>query len=89
MVSPLSWSPPPIDTFKANLDAICYNKESRGAFAALARNSDNQPLGWFIRRLPSISNPLVAEAWACREAILLAKYKGFVRVIIEGDALSG
>lgn len=77
----------PVDTFKVNFDAVCCNKESTGASAALARNLDNQLLGQFIKRLPSISNPLFAKAWAYREAVLLNKYKGFDRVIIEGDAL--
>lgn len=54
----------------------------------MARDHYGRTICWSIKVLPSISDPLVPEAWACREVVLLVKDRGFNRVWVEGNSIS-
>ncbi|XP_021685717.2 uncharacterized protein LOC110668706 [Hevea brasiliensis] len=77
--------PLPSEYIKINFDAAVNGQGNYGAVAALARDHRNQPCRWVCRRYLAITDPLTLESLAFREALLLAKAKGFEKVIIEGD----
>ncbi|KAJ9132832.1 hypothetical protein P3X46_033661 [Hevea brasiliensis] len=81
------WQPGPPDFVKFNFDASVDRSKSKGASAVIGRNSIGLPLVWRCKKFRHIVEPLVIEALACGEALLLAIDKGFQSVIIEGDCL--
>ncbi|XP_021653922.2 uncharacterized protein LOC110645176 [Hevea brasiliensis] len=74
------------DFVSANEDSI--RSKSKGASAVIGRNNSiGLSLVWRCKEFRHIAKPLVLEALACKEALLLAVDKGFQSVIIEGDCL--
>ncbi|KAJ9186909.1 hypothetical protein P3X46_002427 [Hevea brasiliensis] len=71
---------------KINFDAATNKHQQYGSIAAFARDHHSLLCGWLCRRIVGISDPLVLESLAYREALLLAKAKGFSNVVIEGDS---
>ncbi|KAL5558319.1 hypothetical protein UlMin_034530 [Ulmus minor] len=77
-----SWSPPPSDWVKINLDAAIAG--SRGSIACVARGTDSSILDCCVKEIPAL-DPLVAECFALELAIDLACSCGWSAVIFEGD----
>ncbi|KAJ9180336.1 hypothetical protein P3X46_008594 [Hevea brasiliensis] len=78
--------PPPMGVIKINFSAATNKHQQYGSIATFASDHHSLPCGWACRRIVGISNPLILESLACREALILAKAKGFSNVIIEGDS---
>ncbi|KAL5553244.1 hypothetical protein UlMin_040645 [Ulmus minor] len=77
-----SWSPPPPDWIKVNLDVALVG--SRGSIACVARGPDGSVLDWCVKII-AVMDLLVAECLALELAIDLASSHGWTAVIFEGD----
>ncbi|KAL4341176.1 hypothetical protein GQ457_08G012070 [Hibiscus cannabinus] len=85
--SRMHWIPPLGDTIKVNFDA-CFSTRYRTSFSrVVARNNGGYMAAGTIPHL-FVPSPEVAEAYACIDALMLARDVGFNSVIIEGDALT-
>ncbi|KAJ9180521.1 hypothetical protein P3X46_008752 [Hevea brasiliensis] len=82
----IAWAVPPIRRVKLNFDVATNPSQGSGAVATLARDHLGRHLGWFCKQFSCISNPLILEALACREACVIAKSKGLSDIIIEGNS---
>ncbi|KAL0427994.1 UNVERIFIED_CONTAM: hypothetical protein Slati_2974200 [Sesamum latifolium] len=73
----------PLDVIKLNFDGatIAHGNE----FVVIARDNTGHCVAWLSRRIPKSVDGELDEAWAAREAVLLAIRKGWSSVIIEGD----
>ncbi|XP_057984511.1 uncharacterized protein LOC131169318 [Hevea brasiliensis] len=80
------WSPPPIGMIKLNFNAAVQNPSKTCTTSVIARDHLGNLKGWHNTSFPGISNPLVAESLACRNAIQLSASYDFRKVIIEGDS---
>ncbi|KAJ9177319.1 hypothetical protein P3X46_012553 [Hevea brasiliensis] len=78
--------PPPPQWIKINFDGGTSKQQNLGSVVVIARDSSGNPCGWSCKRLLAMTDPLIVEVVACREAILLARAKDFDQIIIEGDA---
>lgn len=54
----------------------------------MVRNPSGQPVGWICKRFLGITNPLILEALAHREASIRPSTKGSQQIFIEGDSLA-
>ncbi|KAJ9152904.1 hypothetical protein P3X46_026412 [Hevea brasiliensis] len=70
---------------KLNFDAAVDSRRHKGAVVVIARDHLGKPCGWACKVIPAMSNALTLESLACREAILLARARGWDHIIIEGD----
>ncbi|KAK9028151.1 hypothetical protein V6N11_067963 [Hibiscus sabdariffa] len=86
--SRLHWLPPRDDAIKVNFDACFSSRYRTSFFGVVARNyrGSIMAIGTIPHRF--VPSPEMAEAYACIDAILLARDAGFRSVIIEGDALT-
>lgn len=64
-----------------------WMRTHRDSIAAIARDSDDKPIGWLCKRCASIEDPPVLKALACRD-VVPAKERGFSKIILEGNSLS-
>ena len=71
---------------KINTDAGVAMREHRGGIGGVARSSSGFIAAW-CKPCPGITDPLVAEATAVREGVIVATLRGFARVEIETDSL--
>ncbi|KAK8525899.1 hypothetical protein V6N12_020386 [Hibiscus sabdariffa] len=84
----MHWIPPLSDAIKVNFDA-CFSSRYRTSFSGVvARNNGGYIMA--VGTIPHhfVPSPEVAEAYACIDALMLARDAGFNSVIIEGDALT-
>lgn len=80
------WRPPEGELIKINTDAGISMQEHRGGVGGVARSSSVFLAAW-CKPCPGITDPLVAEATAVREGVIVATLRGFARVEIETDSL--
>jgi hypothetical protein len=66
------WIPPPKDIVKFNVDASVSKTEARGVAAAFCRDVHGNYLGASAVVFRGITDPVILEALACREAQALA-----------------
>ncbi|KAK9010639.1 hypothetical protein V6N11_043517 [Hibiscus sabdariffa] len=86
--SRMHWIPPLGDTIKVNFDA-CFSSRYRTSFSGVvARNNGGYIMAAGTIPHLFVPSPEVAEAYACIDALMLARDAGFNSVIIEGDALT-
>ena len=81
--SPTSWSPPPADTIKLNVDATVGSTST--ALTVLARDHTEIPIKLWVKKHISCL-PIQAEVTSVFWAINLASTEGWTRIIIEGDS---
>ncbi|XP_038998876.1 uncharacterized protein LOC120124241 [Hibiscus syriacus] len=83
------WFPPPMDVMEVNFDAVFDKNNFMSATGIVIRNHKGILIaaGSYLNLL-KISDPCVAEATACEQAIKLARELNFRKVIIEGDSLT-
>ncbi|KAA3463976.1 reverse transcriptase [Gossypium australe] len=82
------WKPPANDIIKINFDAS-FNRLTRCSNSGIiARNKEGLTMAACTFPWENIPNPVMAEARACLQAIIMAEEMGFQDVCIEGDALS-
>lgn len=80
------WRPPVRGGLKINCDAS-FNRQRKSGFAGIIIRSE---IGEFITGLTKqfyANSPLVAEALALQEAVVLAANLGLMEVVFEGDNL--
>ncbi|PNT68773.1 uncharacterized protein LOC112271862 [Brachypodium distachyon] len=79
-----TWHGPPAGVVKINSDGAIVEEEARAASGLVARNEGGVMVAR-SRVYQGISDPLIVEALALRDACCLAKEKAFQRVILETD----
>ncbi|RYR23091.1 hypothetical protein Ahy_B03g068364 [Arachis hypogaea] len=82
----VTWRPPPPGWIKCNVDAAFREVYSAGATAAVFRDHAGSLLTASNHRIAA-SSPLAAEAFAVREALIMAKNFQLDRIIFESDSL--
>ncbi|KAJ1392784.1 Ribonuclease H-like superfamily [Sesbania bispinosa] len=80
-----SWRPPQADAIKINCDAAFKAQSQLAAIAAIVRDSSGVILSLSSKIVPT-SSPLLAEALAVREAVLLASGTFWPRILVESDS---
>ena len=83
----VGWEKPPRGWVKLNTDGSAMKNPDRAGGGGLFRDHDGVWLKGFARGL-GFTNSILAELWAPRDGLLLAKELGFQQLIIELDALS-
>ena len=81
------WEKPPMGWAKLNTDGSAIRSTGRAGGGGVIRDHEGQWLKGFARPLGG-SNSCMAELWALRDGLLLAKEMGLSNLIIEMDALS-
>ncbi|KAL0373090.1 UNVERIFIED_CONTAM: hypothetical protein Scaly_0990600 [Sesamum calycinum] len=83
--SPSRWSPPERSVVKLNFDGATFASSSEFGLGVIARNSFGECIGWKAVRKQGLHKPEMVEAFAAREAILLACRFGWKEIFLEGD----
>ncbi|KAL0315338.1 UNVERIFIED_CONTAM: hypothetical protein Sradi_5412000 [Sesamum radiatum] len=83
---PASWSPPKLGEVKLNFDGALFASSSEVGLGVIARDSAGACIWWKSVCKQGMYEPEMVEAFAAREAILLALRFGWRRIIIEGDS---
>ncbi|KAL4278344.1 hypothetical protein GQ457_03G025260 [Hibiscus cannabinus] len=82
------WQPPPVGSVKTNFD-VGFNSSNKSSVSGIIiRDSEGLVLASSTYPNNFISDPAVAEARACEQAVALTTKLGFRRAIVEGDAIS-
>lgn len=81
-----AWRQPRAPIMKINFDAVVFED---GVFqlGCVARDHTGVCRRWTVRRARGLVSPEVAEAYAAREAMVMAKDMGWTKVHFEGDCL--
>ncbi|KAL4384342.1 hypothetical protein GQ457_15G004620 [Hibiscus cannabinus] len=82
------WQPPPVGSVKTNFDAGFNTSNKSSVSGIIIRDSEELVLASSTFPNNFISDPAVAEARACEQAVALTAELGFRRAIVEGDASS-
>ena len=80
------WSPPPLDWYKANFDAISFQDVGRAGLGVIIRDSQGLAMASSTQNVQLASFMVEMEALAATRAIELAAELGFDRIIFEGDS---
>ena len=87
IVIEVGWEKPPMGWAKLNTDGSAIGSTGRAGGGGVIRDHNGQWLKGFARPIGD-SNSCMAELWALRDGLLLAKEMGLSNLIIELDALS-
>ncbi|MBA0633651.1 hypothetical protein Godav_024566 [Gossypium davidsonii] len=82
------WRPPGYGFIKINFDASYIPGNSFATIAILARNHRGEVIEAVTYLVEGVDDAFVAEARAYERVLILAKLKGFRRLIVEGDSLT-
>ena len=85
MLPGFGWRPPEHDWVKINTDASVSLTKNKSGVGGLAR-TPSFITAW-SKPCPDVTDPLIAEAFALRHRVILAKLQGFLRVLVEIDCL--
>ncbi|KAF5480830.1 hypothetical protein F2P56_001543 [Juglans regia] len=83
-----SWSPPPLNVYKANWDASVDRVHSRMGVGVVIRNWEGRVTATLRSSRSIFPDAKLAKAMAALRAVLLCKQLGISRVLLEGDALN-
>ncbi|XP_018813588.2 uncharacterized protein LOC108985665 [Juglans regia] len=83
-----TWSPPPLNVYKANWDASVDQVQSRMGVGVVIRNWEGSVTATLRSSRCIFLDAKLAEAMAALRAVLLCKQLGISRVLLEGDALN-
>ncbi|KAK9992118.1 hypothetical protein SO802_027103 [Lithocarpus litseifolius] len=83
----LGWEKPPVGWAKLNSDGSALGNPGRAVGGGVIRDHEGQWLKGYAGPL-GCTNSCMAELWALRDGLLLAKEMGLNNLIIELDALS-
>ncbi|GLT51765.1 hypothetical protein SLA2020_251510 [Shorea laevis] len=82
----VGWKPPPIGTFKINVDGSAQNSHGVSVAGGLCRDSQgNWQFGFHVQL--GVGHAIRAEIYAILKALELAWQKGYRNIIIESDSL--
>jgi ribonuclease HI len=79
------WKRPPAGWLKINTDGAISALESSAGAGIVVRDDAGEVVMVEGHKYSHISDPFIAEMLACRDAMLLARSKGWLRVAIETD----
>ena len=82
------WSPPPEGTVLINVDAALFKSSERMGAGVVIRNHRGDCLAACSELLHAVTSPELAEAFAMRRALALAREEGFEQVMVASDCLS-
>lgn len=82
------WILPSRGLVKLKFDTAIDVSTNMGITTVVIHNFDRTFLDWCYLLWYSITDPLLLESITCWEALVLAKSRGFLRIIIEGDSSS-
>lgn len=82
------WEPPVNDTIKINFDSSFNQLTKCSISGIIARNKEGLIMAACTYPWENIADPVMAEARACLQAVILAEDMGFQEVCIEGDVLT-
>ncbi|XP_016690590.1 uncharacterized protein [Gossypium hirsutum] len=82
------WEPPVDDAVKINFDASFNQHSRRSCSLVIARNKEGLVMASCTYSWENISDPVIAEAMACLQAVTMAEEIGFQDICVEGDALT-
>ncbi|KAA3486627.1 reverse transcriptase [Gossypium australe] len=82
------WKSPDNDIIKINFDASFNRNTRRSISEIIARNKEGLTMAACTFPWENISDPVMAEARACLQAMIMAEEMGFQNICIEGDALT-
>ncbi|XP_050207383.1 uncharacterized protein LOC126656807 [Mercurialis annua] len=88
IIQNLHWQPPSYNGIKINFDGAVHVQSKICAGACVARDTRGSVLASFARQFRSVTSPALCEAFALREALLLAIRMRLKFVHFEGDAKS-
>ena len=86
-IVPVGWEKPPRGWVKFNTDGSAMRNPERAGGGGLIKDHDGVWLKGFARGI-GYTNSILAELWALRDGLLLAKEMRIQQLIIELDALS-
>jgi len=81
-----TWSPPPDDVYKINVDASFHADTKKGGWGFIIRDSAGDFLEGGAGNIPRAACPLQAEALAALYSLQHASHLGMTKVILETDA---
>ena len=87
IVIEVGWEKPPVGWAKLNTDGSAIGSIGKAGGGGVIRDHNGHWLKGFARPIGD-SNSCMAELWALRDGLLLAKEMGLSNLIIELDALS-
>uniref|UniRef100_A0A8R7P8F8 Reverse transcriptase zinc-binding domain-containing protein n=1 Tax=Triticum urartu TaxID=4572 RepID=A0A8R7P8F8_TRIUA len=86
--SSVKWSPPPPGSVLINVDAAIFSNLHKLGIGILIRNHKGECLVACTEPLKGMVQPKLAESWALRQAVILARDEGLTSVIFASDCLS-
>ncbi|XP_027173470.1 uncharacterized protein LOC113773121 [Coffea eugenioides] len=79
------WTPPPKGFICMNTDASLHMQERKVGWGIVARNDDGALVGAWAGSENRIGDPAVEEAMAIRKALIIAKQKGWGKIVLQSD----
>ncbi|XP_042939343.1 uncharacterized protein LOC122274364 [Carya illinoinensis] len=86
-IHPSRWTPPPSNWVKINWDAAVNVDQGRIGIGLVARDHEGSILATKKLSVPSLAEPVLAEALGAFHAASMARELGLNSVMLEGDAL--
>jgi hypothetical protein len=86
--SSAKWSPPQPGSVLVNVDAAVFSNLHKVGVGILIRNHEGECLVACTEPLKGIVSPELAESWALRRAVVVARNEGFASVVFASDGLS-
>lgn len=86
-IVPVGWEKPPRGWMKLNSDGLVLRNLRRAGGGGLIQDHDGSWVKGYARGLGH-TNSIMAELWALRDGLVLAKEMGLNNLVIELDALS-
>jgi ribonuclease HI len=83
-----SWASPPDVTAVINVDAALFSSSGRMGVGVVIRSHSGDFLSACSQILDAVTVPELAEAFAVRHAVTLARNEGLDRIIVLPDCLS-
>ena len=80
----VKWTKPPTSWVKLNTDGTMYGNPVKVGGGGVLRSSSGDWIGGFVRRTGSTSST-VAELWALKDGLTMAKQMGIENICIEMD----
>ncbi|KAL4355028.1 hypothetical protein GQ457_06G021420 [Hibiscus cannabinus] len=81
------WQAPSESEIKFNFDSVFNSRSGSATTGVIGQNNRGMIMAACSFPHRDVVDAFAAEAYACKQAVLLAKDLGFLRAIIEGDSL--
>ncbi|MDV3201810.1 MAG: reverse transcriptase-like protein, partial [Candidatus Phytoplasma australasiaticum] len=84
----MNWCPPPAGYLKINVDAAVRRHQHLVCAGVVVRNAAGDLMGACTLIWHTVTDPSIAEAWACLRGLIFAEDMGYHHVILESDSLT-